>query len=202
MAKTPKTINVQGLSIENILNMDLSGLKESDLRAVASRMVSASNKRLRRLQSNPTGKISPILNKYQSQFSIKGKNYNQVQHQVAQMREFLSAKTSTLKGWKKVKKSVEKRVGGELNEQQYNKLWKVYNSTFKTRGGEMSQYDSKQLQQMLYSMVSTGRKNKSISSLKQEFENALNVMYEEMQTYENQLEGVMDGDATTIQDYF
>ena len=55
-------MNVKGLSIKDILNIDLdafNNLSESDLRKITSRLVSASNKRIRRLKEHDIN--SPAL---------------------------------------------------------------------------------------------------------------------------------------------
>ena len=46
-------MNVKGLKVKDIMNIDLdtfNNLNESELRAITSRLVSASNKRIRRLK--------------------------------------------------------------------------------------------------------------------------------------------------------
>ena len=59
-SKKPKSVSVSGLSVNDIMEIDLdtfNKLGEKDLRAYTSRLVSASNKRIRRLEKH--GIVSP-----------------------------------------------------------------------------------------------------------------------------------------------
>ena len=93
--------------------------KEERIRAFrreASRLVSMANKRLIRLEYNKLTD-SPAYQKLveemgeKPRFSIRGKDYNEVQKEVARMRRFLNAKTSTVRGANQVLKEMAKNTG-------------------------------------------------------------------------------------------
>ena len=85
-------------------------------RAKASRLVSMANKRLVRLEENELTD-SPAYEKLVGddgetpRFSIRGKDYNEVQREVAKMNRFLNAQTSTIRGANRVLKEMAKNTG-------------------------------------------------------------------------------------------
>ena len=102
-------MNVKGLSIQQIMNIDLNtfnSLKESDLRHITSRLVSAGNKRIRRLE-----KLDINSPAYQSlgnnkKFSTKldtsvssQQRVNRLRPEFSRIRSFLTSKTSTARGY-------------------------------------------------------------------------------------------------------
>lgn len=85
-------------------------------RQEASRLVSMANKRLQRLEYNKLTDNTA----YQSlvgedgkkpRFSIRGKDYNEVQREVARMNKFLNSETSTVRGSHRVLKEMAKNTG-------------------------------------------------------------------------------------------
>lgn len=85
-------------------------------RKEASRLVSMANKRLVRLEENELTD-SPAYEKLvgddgeKPHFSIRGKDYNEVQREVAKMNRFLNAQTSTVRGANRVLKEMAKNTG-------------------------------------------------------------------------------------------
>lgn len=124
-------MNVKGMSIQDILDIDIDAIvrmKEKDLKQIASRLVSASNKRIRRLKSDKSGwgALSPSLNSITKQFSIAKKTRQQTLREFVNMKRFLTAKSSTFKGWKDIRKSMFKKVGGDVSVDEYKDFWKTY----------------------------------------------------------------------------
>lgn len=69
-------------------------------RAEASKLVSLANKRIKRLESNELTD-SPAYKAYietGGKFGVRGKDHNQLQAEVARLRKFIEAETSTVKG--------------------------------------------------------------------------------------------------------
>lgn len=134
--KQKPTINVNGLSIKDILNMDLYSLNQTDTKNLANRLVSASNKRLRYLERDKSGHgvASPAYKKVMDKgvFSVKGKKRSQVMNEIKRMREFLSAKSSTTRGWNAIRRKVERRIGEKVGEkvrlsnEEYSNMWSAY----------------------------------------------------------------------------
>lgn len=118
-------MNVKGLKITDIMNIDLDSfnrLNESELRAVTSRLVSAGNKRIRRLQSKNInapalqglGKEKTFSTKLSSEVS-KQQRINKLRSEFARARTFLSSETSTIGGYKKFVRKTKQRIANELN---------------------------------------------------------------------------------------
>lgn len=87
-----------------------------EFRREASRLVSMANKRLIRLEANKLTdtpayqKLVEIMGP-KPRFGIRGKSYNDVQKQVAIIRQFLNAKTSTVRGANQVLKEMARNTG-------------------------------------------------------------------------------------------
>lgn len=86
-------------------------------RREASRLASMANKRLQRLEGNKLTdapayqKLVEIMGVSRPRFSIRGKDYNEVQKEVAIMRQFLNAKTSTVRGANQILKEMARNTG-------------------------------------------------------------------------------------------
>lgn len=117
-------MNVKGLKVKDILNIDLdtfNNLGESDLRAITSRLVSASNKRIRRLKERDIN--SPAIRGMgeMSQFSTKlnedtpdEQRVNQLRHTFAKIRNFMTSETSTISGYNKFVKRIKTKLAQDL----------------------------------------------------------------------------------------
>lgn len=124
---------VSGLTIEDILSKDINKLSMSELRAMNTRLVSAANKRIKRIESqNETSPALRAVKKSKKNFSSKGlKTLNEHRKLQAELRTFLQAETSTLTGIKKVKKataqSLKEQGVKNVNENAINEMWEIFN---------------------------------------------------------------------------
>lgn len=114
--------------------------KLRQLRADATKMVSMANKRIRRLEKNDL-KNSPAYQAYLSgggkPFSVKGKDYNQLQAEMAKMRSFIDSQTSTVRGYNNYLKDMAKITGMEYKNL---KQLKSMSSKFFQLGSMVQQY--------------------------------------------------------------
>lgn len=185
-------MNVKGLKLDTILNMDweqLNSLSESEMKQITSRLVSASNKRIRRLEQTTMGTSSFAYQKVESRgkkFSVRGKNLNQVKQEFKLAKQFLQYKTSTVGGWKKYRSKMEKRVSGEtFGESQqwkdatWKKFWKVYRRFEETNGGTFKKGDSDRIQQMLHEIFTDEDKRHSVDYFSDILDEKYNDLYEE-----------------------
>ena len=184
-------MNVKGLTIQDIMNMDweqLNRLSTKEMKQVTSRLVSASNKRIRRLEKTERGTSSFAYQSVESRgrkFSVRGKNVGQVKQEFARAKQFLGYKTSTVKGWKEYRKKVEERTGyateGESinwSEKTWGKYWKVYRRFEETHGGTFKKGDSDRIQQMLTEIMNSNDKRKSADSFQRMIEDEYEDLYE------------------------
>lgn len=75
--------------------------KIKEFRAEATRKMSMANKRLRRLEKSglvDSPAYQSVIRNGKPQFSVKGKDFNELQKEVARMDKFLNAQTSTVRG--------------------------------------------------------------------------------------------------------
>ena len=88
--------------------------KIREYRNEANRLVSLANKRIRRLEKNGL-QSSPAYQAYLANggqpFSTKGKDYNQLQSEVARLKRFIDSETSTVKGVNTYLKDIAKNTG-------------------------------------------------------------------------------------------
>lgn len=184
-------MNVKGLKISDIVSMDweqLNKLSSSDLKSLTNRLVSASNKRIRRLEKTERGKSSFAYQSVEERgrkFSTRGKNVNQLKQEFKLAKQFLGYKTSTVKGWKEYRTKVEQRTGyateGESvnwSERTWSKYWKVYRRFEETHGGTYKKGDSDRIQQMLTEIMKSSDKRKSADSFQKMIEDEYQDMYE------------------------
>lgn len=120
-------------SITDILSSDPRGLAEANLRRQVQQLADAANKRVRRMEKS--GLTSPAEARRKREgsgmFSTKGKNYNQLQAEFKRAKEYLEAKTSTIKGAKQFQQDVirktNERLDARMDQQQAKNFWQTMN---------------------------------------------------------------------------
>lgn len=83
------------------------------LKKEANRLASMANKRVRRLEQNNLTD-APAYQQYISsggKFSVRGKDYNQLQQEISRLQAFISSKTSTVRGYNNVLKEMANNTG-------------------------------------------------------------------------------------------
>ena len=129
-------LDVKGMTIEDIRSLNTRGLSLSELRAVTTRLVSAANKRVRRMASDQYGRTSRVAADYakaqaegRKLFQTKGLDTRaKVKAEFDRARAFLdpSKKSHTIKGWKKVMEDVRDRMGVSMEALLDPDFWKMY----------------------------------------------------------------------------
>lgn len=120
------------MGIKDILSMGLNEfnkLKESQLRSLTNKLVSAANKRVRRFEA--AGEKSPALSKVEQEgiFSTRNKSFNELRQEFARTRRFLQSETGNLRGAKRVQNQVINnlnRSGVNITRDQYNAFFDAY----------------------------------------------------------------------------
>ena len=155
-------LNLKGLTIDKLLNMAddellalaRQGLNRStmsekefvkarrdNLAQIVSRVVSTANKRINQLGKSELGRNSPAYQQAQKmspsgKFSVRGQNFNQLRNTMKEAREWLKYKTSTTKGWEKVRARIRQDTGMDFNtEYKSKKFWKAYRMLLEANGG-------------------------------------------------------------------
>lgn len=213
MKKQKTTINVKGLSIDDIMNKDwndLAKLNLADLKALTQRLVSASNKRLKRLESSNVGDYSSALQgrkKSDGRFSTKGKNINELRSEFRKAKSFLKSKTSTITGTRKVINTMSKKitgsgldkVGGFKSERTYKRFWNLYHDLEQTQSGLIGIVGgSAEVQKIVYDAMKNNRSN---AGAIQEINQRLDELYEDLNDDYN-FDDEDDEDVFNIDDLF
>ena len=101
------------------------------LKAEVSRLASMANKRLVRLE-NHGFEDSPAYQQFVAsggeKFSVRGKDYNELQKELARVRQFVNAKTSTIRGAQSVLKAITSNTGMDLKGRE---LWAQASNFFR-----------------------------------------------------------------------
>lgn len=89
------------------------------LKKEVSRKASMANKRLVRLENNKLTDL-PAYKQWKSynggvKFSVRGKDYNQLQQEMARLNHFINSKTSTIRSANKVLKEIASNTGIKYN---------------------------------------------------------------------------------------
>lgn len=133
---TPKpTFNARLYTAGELLNMDpdvFQKLNRSELAGVVRTLADVGNKRRQRLEKR--GILSPAnfnreTGEVIQRFSTKGKSLNALRAELTRVRNFLTAKTSTVKGveeWKKKSMTMLEGYGVQLDEETFDTVWKTY----------------------------------------------------------------------------
>lgn len=107
-------MEIKGLSIKDIQDMswtELNKLSLPELKQVASRLNSAANKRLRRMEASGESKYSPAYSsimKSGGDFSVKGKNTKtDIKNEIQRASGFLEAKTGKISGVRKHRQKLQ-----------------------------------------------------------------------------------------------
>jgi len=105
------------------VNVDTSGIQSqyNELKQEVSRLASMANKRLARLEQHGF-EDAPAYRKWiesgGEKFSVKGKDYNALQKELARVRQFTNSISSTVKGAKSLLNSIAANTG--MAEQSYS----------------------------------------------------------------------------------
>lgn len=99
-------IDVTGLSVTDLINMPTSefrGVSTANVKKVTSRLVSAMNKRIKRLGKSEIGQLSPTYQSYQKRgkYSVKGLTRESTIQVFKRLQDSLKKSGTTLRGWKK-----------------------------------------------------------------------------------------------------
>lgn len=104
---------VENIKLGEIDNYQSKQANQID-RAEIRKLTATANKRIERLEKNGL-ESSPAYQKWladgEVKFSVKGKDYNQLQKEVARLKRFLNSETSTVRGVNRTLKEMAKNTG-------------------------------------------------------------------------------------------
>ena len=201
-------------TVQQILNKNYSGKYqqtgyEKELKTDLNTLISAANKRLIKLRSaeEDTGITPGIIRVFENQglfapngkFSSKGIDKPEdILNEINNVKRFLKAKTSTVRGFKQTMiKDIKTRLGSKfgwsqsksqrkISTKNIKSFWETYNkleSSSKLKNG-IYDFDSERIIKMLWdNSFGTGNEDINFDEVMLQVENALN---EELQAYEEE----------------
>ena len=163
--------------VKDLINMDYNRIVElskkeniGSLKSVVTSLANTANRRIRELTKDEIGKYSPaykiLTDSGTNKFNVKeiqNLNSTQLVEEYNTLKRFLKAKTSTLSGWKRVRKAIGTRTGAKklfgterksarsakLWMNREKRFWSLYNKLIDNYGGIISQLNSNQIQEVL-----------------------------------------------------
>jgi len=102
---------VKGKSVTELLDMNPDKMSADVLRQVVSRIASAGNKRLKRLdQAGVKSRAADVVKESGGKFSVKGKTEDELRAEFMREKNFFERKTSSLRGIKQIQKETAKTL--------------------------------------------------------------------------------------------
>lgn len=130
--KTKINVDPSGLSWQDVIALDpthIRGLSEKSLAKLTSRLVSAYNKRAKRLEQSGIAEASPayrgLMQENKTRLSVKGKNYNELLSTYADAKRLLTERsTFSVSGTRDLIKRTADRIGHDFKDQlESQKFW-------------------------------------------------------------------------------
>lgn len=194
-------------TINSLINLDYDTLVElqrkenrASLESVVRQMVTVANRRINKLTSEPIGKYSPALqnlkeNTGKAKFSTKGltkATTGKLISEYSRLKKFLTAKSSTLSGWKKIRSNIAKRTGAsklfgdkfksdrsaKIWHNRELRFWHMYNKLKDNYGGILTQLDSNKIQAFLSKVQNMRNMAKSDDDISMVMNVYINQLYE------------------------
>lgn len=188
---------VSGKTVKDILDMDIAtfnNLNTKEMQKVVGRLVSAGNKRIRRLQQAGL-KSTPVTNLLENGgvLSTKGKDLNELRHEFLRAKSFLKDTRSTVSGEKKfrekVRKELKEKRNIELSDTQYEMFFELYDKM-----KELNRYfgESRMKYSTFNVILENMRMDEDVDSQIQNLKDAVEKEYKEMEEKEGKYQGVGD----------
>ena len=199
--KTGLTIDITGMSIKDVTNIG-NKIRDYDLKSIktiTSRLVSATNKRIRRMGADVRGKLSPTYKAFERRgekyYSIKGLNKNSLISLYYELSQ-KSEKITSLKEWKKYQSSMYKELGIDFinpNTREWDieterEFWDMYNKYLEYDKEYATSLKGKAKRKTISNSVieyiknQIDWKNMSFDEMKQKIKS----LYEETKTYDSE----------------
>ena len=124
-------MDIKGKSTEELLKINPDNLSAADLRQVVSRIASAGNKRLKRLEkSGLSSRAAESVQESGGKFSVKGKTEDQLKSEFMREKEFFERKTSSITGIKEIQretvKTLEERGVTSVSKDKISETFALY----------------------------------------------------------------------------
>ena len=170
--------------ILELTDIDIAKMDEQELRKVIrseQRIIRARKREFEQANIKDTPALSGLKSSGGA-ITTRGKTFNQLRSELYRGKRFLSAKTSTVSGFRNVQSATADRLGGELSETGWKRMWKAYAKIKEDpeTSGYFNALGSTRVQQMLHDEISQDRRasrqkiiDRVEQKLKQEYERGI-----------------------------
>lgn len=151
----------------NYTTRQLLSMTRSEMAKIVSKLASAANKRLKRIEQAGLKEYSSAYRYIQSsggKFSVKGKSKEELILEYKRVKGYLSPerRTSTVAGTRKVKEENEQKVADRLgvtfkNEKESKDFWRAYNKYADTHRSDVYNQGSDTIQRLIAQRVEQGK---------------------------------------------
>jgi len=172
-------IKITDLTTKDILNIDPSiiySLNKKDMLIVTNKIIATANRRIRELRKDDIGALSPALASISKRdvFSTKDKKLSQLRNEFKQVKSFLEKKSSTLQGFKKIRKKIYSKIVDSDESyytpfddlEQEKRFWELYRRIEEEQKGGVrvwgKNYGSTQLQKDLRKLMVKYKRDSTI----------------------------------------
>ena len=138
MSKKPRKnkidVDVSGLSWQDVIELDpmhIRGISTKSLAKMTSRLVSAYNKRAKRLEKSGLAEASPayrgLMERGQTRLSVKGQNFNELMHTFGEAKRLLTERsTFSVAGTRQLMQGITERIGHEFSSKdEARRYWEA-----------------------------------------------------------------------------
>ena len=161
--------------LSRIMNLPLNkvmSMPRANLAKEVSRLASAANKRLVRLEKqNITTPASVYIKEHGGKFSVAGKNVFELREEFQRAKGFLESETSTVRGYKKwgskIAKTLHENAGidyDSLTEDQKRIFWKAYSKLEESDAANVYGARYRTSINTIYDAVTNGLKLKDVDN--------------------------------------
>ena len=185
------------LTVKNLLTLDYAEINNIDasqivqLRKAVKVLADAGNKRLKRFEEK--GEESPAFQyvkggkRSKGNFTTKGKDLNQLKAEFQRAKTFMTSKTGSLTGWKKVKEETIDKLKAEsnieLSPEQFDVFWRSYTELTRTDAGKKIAKQYKY--QVLEEISEIQKPGMSVSDIVGNLQSKITELYESAKEEEN-----------------
>lgn len=176
-------------TVDALIDMDYNALVKLSrsenrdmLESVVRQMTGVANRRINNLMKEPIGKYSPALKPLHDagmeKFTtkrLKTASTSELMHQYSQLKKFMKAKSSTISGWKEIRKNISERTGAKklfqtdfksersakIWHNREARFWKLYNKLQDNYGGVLTELDSNRIQEVMQKVQTMKNQAKS-----------------------------------------
>ena len=186
-------MTLTGKRVDDLLDLNPDKLSASELRQVVSRIASAGNKRLKRLDAaGVSSRAADVVRESGGKFSVKGKSTAELKAEFMREKNFFDRKTSSLSGIKEVQretvKTLEQRGVTNIDRDKIGETFALYDK-LKERDPSVA---NKNLKYAVINAIAELPDNLDVEGKILAMQEQLEGLYEEQEDLYDEFDGVAE----------